>query len=181
MVASVMNDFGKIDVLVNDAGICRSGKAEEMPLDDWNRVIAVNLTGQFITCKAVGSVMLRQKRGSILNIASMSGMVVNTPQCQCSYNASKAGVIMLTKSLAAEWAQSGIRVNAIAPGYVRTQISEFRYQAHDPIIERWMDFTPMGRPGQPDEISGGALYLVSDAASFATGTVLVIDGGYTSW
>ena len=181
MVDATIKEFGKIDILVNDAGICKSGKAEEMTLYDWNKVISINLTGQFITCKAVGNIMISQKYGSILNIASMSGMIVNTPQCQCAYNASKAGVIMLTKSLAVEWAKHGIRVNAIAPGYVRTKISEFRYQTNDPIIDRWLDFTPMGRPGLPEEIGGGALYLVSDAASFATGTILVIDGGYTSW
>jgi NAD(P)-dependent dehydrogenase (short-subunit alcohol dehydrogenase family) len=181
LVTSVMVAFGRIDVLVNNAGICRHAKAEEMSLGDWNDVLAVNLTGVFLMSQAVGCVMIQQKRGSIINISSMSGLIVNTPQCQCAYNASKAGVVMLTKSCATEWAQHGIRVNAIAPGYMKTELTRPYFEGDGDMVRRWMDLSPMKRPGTPDELQGLAVYLASDASSFMTGSVLTIDGGYTAW
>lgn len=177
-----VEQFGGIDVLVNNAGICAHIKAEDMKFEDWYRVIDVNLNGVFNMSQAVGRVMIKQKRGSIINIASMSGLIANTPQGQCAYNASKGGVIMLTKSLASEWVDHNIRVNCIAPGYMKTELTRGFFEKGDKaMIERWMDFTPMKRAGMPEELGGIAVYLASDASSFATGAVFTIDGGYTVW
>ncbi|RGY98214.1 glucose 1-dehydrogenase [Clostridium sp. AM58-1XD] len=181
MVSQVVEEYGKIDILFNNAGTWRGSDAEKMELEDWKEVIDVNLTGPFIVSREVGNVMLRQGKGSIVNVASMSGMIVNTPQNQCAYNASKGGLIMLTKSMAAEWADRGVRVNALCPGYMRTEMSEDRYQRKDPAIERWFSMTPMGRSGVPDELMGIAVYLASDASSFVTGASYLVDGGYTAW
>ena len=181
LAQTVLAEYGRIDVLVNNAGICVHAPAEDMRLEDWRKVMSVNLEGVFILSQVIGRVMIRQKKGSIINIASMSGLIVNTPQPQCGYNASKAGVIMLTKSLAAEWARYNIRVNAIAPGYMRTELTRPFFEGNSPMVQRWMDLSPMGRPGEPDELGGIAVYLASDASSFATGGVFVIDGGYTAW
>ena len=181
MIAQVMDEFGRIDILINNAGIWRGSDAEDMPTEDWREVIDVNLTGQFIMSREVGRVMLSQGNGSIINVASMSGVIVNTPQNQCAYNASKGGLIMLTKSMAAEWAERGVRVNALCPGYMRTEMSEDRYQRKDPAIQRWFSMTPMGRSGHPEELMGIAVYLASEAASFVTGAVYLVDGGYTAW
>lgn len=181
MVAQVMDEYGRIDVLFNNAGTWRGDDAEKVTTEDWREVIDVNLTGPFIVSREVGKVMLKQGKGSIVNIASMSGMIVNTPQNQCAYNASKGGLIMLTKSMATEWAARGVRVNALCPGYMRTEMSEDRYRRKDPAIERWFSMTPMGRSGVPDELMGAAVYLASDASGFTTGTTLLVDGGYTAW
>lgn len=181
LVKSVIKKFGRIDVLVNNAGICIHEKAENMSLDDWNRVLSVNLSGVFIMSQAVGRIMISQKKGSIINISSMSGMIVNTPQCQCSYNASKGGVIMFTKSLASEWAIHNIRVNSIAPGYMKTELTRPYFESDSEMAKRWISLTPMKRPGEPDELQGIVLYLASEASSFVTGGVFVIDGGYTAW
>ncbi|HWE60130.1 MAG TPA: SDR family oxidoreductase [Chloroflexota bacterium] len=178
-VADVVEAYGSLDILVNNAGIVANVPAEEMSLRDWQRVIDVNLTGVFLVAQAAGRQMIRQGRGSIINIASMSGSIANYPQPQCSYNASKAGVIMLTKSLASEWARYNIRVNAISPGYMRTDLTAKFFQ--DPaLIQQWLDPTPMHRPGEPPELGGLAVYLASDASSFMTGSDILIDGGYTS-
>jgi NAD(P)-dependent dehydrogenase (short-subunit alcohol dehydrogenase family) len=181
VIAEVLQKFGKIDILFNNAGTWRGDNAEKVTTEDWREVIDVNLTGPFIVSREVGVVMLKQGKGSIVNIASMSGMIVNTPQNQCAYNASKGGLIMLTKSMAAEWALRGVRVNAICPGYMRTEMSEDRYQKKDPAIERWFSMTPMGRSGTTDELMGIAVYLASDASSFVTGATYLVDGGYTVW
>lgn len=181
MVGQVVEEYGKIDILFNNAGTWRGDDAEQVTTEDWREVIDVNLTGPFIVSREVGKVMLKQGKGSIVNTASMSGMIVNTPQNQCAYNASKGGLIMLTKSMATEWADRGVRVNAICPGYMRTEMSEDRYQRKDPAIERWFSMTPMGRSGVPDELKGVAVYLASDASSFVTGATILVDGGYTSW
>ena len=143
--------------------------------------IAEILVLKEMSFREVGKVMLAQKKGSIVNIASMSGMIVNTPLNQCAYNASKGGLIMLTKSMATEWADRGVRVNAICPGYMRTEMSEDRYQRKDPAIERWFSMTPMGRSGVPDELMVVAVYLAADASSYTTGSTYLVDGGYTAW
>lgn len=182
MVKEVADTYGRIDVLCNNAGISKRAEAAEMSLDIWQKVLNVNLTSQFLVSREVGKIMLSQGKGSIVNIASMSGLIVNTPLSQCNYNASKAGVIQLTKSLASEWAKRGVRVNAIAPGYIRTPITEHRFaNPDDPAVPVWNAMTPMGRPGTPDEIAGAALYFASDASTFTTGAVLTVDGGYTVW
>jgi len=181
MVNTVLKTFGKIDVLINNAGICKHINAENMGYSDWLDVIDVNLNGVFLVSKAVGNVMIKQKKGSIINISSMSGIIVNTPQNQSAYNVSKAGVIMLTKSLAIEWAKYNIRVNAIAPGYMKIGVAEKYFEEKGDMVKRWLLFTPMGRPGNPEELQGITLYLASEASSYATGAVFTIDGGYTSW
>lgn len=181
MVTMVLDAYGRIDILINNAGTWRGDDAEKVTTEDWKEVIDVNLTGPFIVSREVGNVMLKQGKGSIVNIGSMSGVIVNTPQNQCAYNASKGGLIMLTKSMATEWATRGVRVNALCPGYMRTEMSEDRYQRKDPAIERWFSMTPMGRSGQTDELMGIAVYLASDASSFVTGATYLVDGGYTAW
>lgn len=181
LVRRIQEEFQTIDILVNNAGINKLAPAEEMPLAVWQRIIDVNLTGQFLMCREVGSVMLKQGRGNIVNIASMSGLVVNPlPQQQCAYNSSKAGVIMLTKCLANEWAERGIRVNAIAPGFTRTPLTAKRLSnPDDPAVKKWIGGTPMNRVADPAEMVGLAVYFASDASTFTTGTVLQVDGGYT--
>lgn len=181
MVQQVMSEYGKIDILFNNAGTWRGDNAENVTAEDWKEVIDVNLTGPFLVSREVGRIMLRQGKGSIVNIASMSGMIVNTPQNQCAYNASKGGLIMLTKSMATEWATRGVRVNALCPGYIRTEMSEERYQRKDPAIERWFSMTPMARSGKAEELMGIAVFLASDASSFVTGAAYLVDGGYTAW
>ena len=179
MVNEVLSRFGQIDVLFNNAGIAQWVNAEEMRLEDWNRMMSVNLDSVFIVSKAVGKVMIKQQRGSIINTSSMSGLVVNTPQCQAAYNVSKAGVIMLTKSLAYEWAKHNVRVNTIAPGYMETEmIDQFRAE-HKEKIDLWTKLTPMNRMGRPFELGGLAVYLASDASSYVTGAVCLVDGGYS--
>ena len=181
LVKKTLELFPTIDILVNNAGINKLAPAEEMPLEVWQRILNVNLTGQFLMCREVGSVMLKQGKGNIVNIASMSGLVVNPlPQQQCAYNSSKAGVIMLTKCLANEWAQRGIRVNAIAPGFTRTPLTAKRLSTpDDPAVKKWIGGTPMNRVADPREMVGLAIYFASDASTFTTGTVLQVDGGYT--
>jgi NAD(P)-dependent dehydrogenase (short-subunit alcohol dehydrogenase family) len=181
MVRRVEERFGRIDVLINNAGIGARQEIEKMTYADWKRMMDVNLNGVFLVSKAVGRVMIRQRKGSIINISSMSGLVVNVPQCQTAYNVSKAGVIMLTRSMALEWAKYNIRINTIAPGYMKTEMTakDFEENLQTPMVQKWLEMTPMGRPGTPDELQGIALYLASDASSFATGGVFVVDGGYT--
>ncbi len=180
MVARTLSAFGRIDFIMNNAGITKWAPAEEVTEEDWRAVMAVNLDGLFYCCQAVVGPMKEAGGGRIINIASMSGMIVNFPQAQASYNASKAAVIHLTRSLACEWAPYGIRVNAIAPGYMATPMAQPFFD--DPAYgERWMQAIPMGRPGQPDELAGAAIYLASEASSYVTGEVIVVDGGYTAW
>lgn len=152
-----------------------------MPLEVWQKVVGVNLTGTFLMCRTFGNRMLQQGHGNIVNVASMSGLVVNPlPQQQCAYNSSKAGVIMLTKCMANEWAQRGVRVNAICPGFTDTPLTARRLSTpNDPAVAKWLGGTPMGRVAQPDEMVGLVLYFASDASTFTTGAVLSVDGGYT--
>jgi len=181
LVEKVIDKFGTIDVLINNAGIARMEKAEDMKYKDWYDVININLNGVFIMSQEIGKQMIKQKKGSIINISSMSGLIVNTPQKHCAYNASKAGVIMLAKSLASEWAEHNIRVNTIAPGYMKTELIKHFFEDNNDTVKRWMDFSPMKRPGNPEELGGIAVYLASEASSYVTGSVFVIDGGYTIW
>lgn len=146
----------------------------------FRRLIDINLTGTFVVNQAIGRAMINHgSGGSIVNIASMSGHIVNYPQQQSCYNASKAGVIMLTKSLAAEWAAHGIRVNSISPGYMDTALN--RVPALDAQKVIWRERTPQNRLGNPDELNNVAVFLASDASGFMTGSDLIIDGGYCTW
>lgn len=180
MVGRVVDQFGKIDILVNNAGIARNTPAEATPDDEWLNIIDVNLNGVFWCCRAVGRRMLERGSGVIINIASMSGSIVNKPQPQAAYNASKAAVVMLTKSLAAEWAGRGLRVNCVSPGYIGTEMTKMGMN-NEEWKRTWLEMTPMGRVGEPEEIAHAVWYLASDAARFATGTNLIVDGGYTCW
>lgn len=180
MVSAVMEEHSRIDVLVNNAGVVDNVSSEEATDEQWESVLSVNLDGVFWCCREVGKVMLERGSGAIVNIASISGMVSNHPQPQAAYNASKAGVIMLTKSLAGEWASRGVRVNCISPGYIGTPLTE-RGMSNPEWREAWLSATPLNRVARPDEIAPAVVYLASDASTFAVGTNLVVDGGYTSW
>jgi NAD(P)-dependent dehydrogenase (short-subunit alcohol dehydrogenase family) len=178
---AVMSSHVRLDILVNNAGIAKSFiPAEAMNDETWLSVLDVNLNGVFWCCRTFGKSMLIQGGGAIVNVGSMSADIVNYPQEQAQYNASKAGVHHLTRSLAAEWASRGVRVNAVAPTYIETDLT--RDVALDPEIRKhWIDGTPMARMGQPREIASVILFLASDAASLMTGSVVAVDGGYTCW
>jgi NAD(P)-dependent dehydrogenase (short-subunit alcohol dehydrogenase family) len=178
-VQAVIDSWDSLDVLVNNAGGARIAPAEEMSLADFKWVFELDVFGMFICSKAAFRAMSLSKRGSIINISSMCGLVVVVPQEHATYNAAKSAVIMLTKSLAVEWAPFGIRVNAIAPGYMITP-PVLDLKREDPERwEFWMSRVPMGRAGNPQELQGAAVFLASDASSFMTGDTLVIDGGYS--
>ncbi|MDX0423087.1 SDR family oxidoreductase [Sinorhizobium medicae] len=178
-VDTIYDEYGPVDVLVNNAGIVRNAPALEMSLDDWKTVIDIDLGGIFHCAQAFGRRMVAAGRGSMVNISSICGEVTVYPQPQVSYNAAKAGVNLLTKSLAVEWAKSGVRVNAVAPGYVGTELT-LRGRSNPEWFGTWMQMTPMGRLGEPREIANAVLFLAADASSYITGTVLTIDGGYTA-
>jgi NAD(P)-dependent dehydrogenase (short-subunit alcohol dehydrogenase family) len=176
-VATVVAAAGRIDGLVAAAGLSEEPTpAEDMGLDVWSRTIGVNLTGVFVTCQQVGRVMLGQGAGRIVTIASMSGAhVVNTPQQQVAYNASKGGLVAMTKSLAYEWASRGVRVNALSPGYVDTPLLGSKHDLH----QQWKSVTPLRRFAEPAEVAAAAAWLLSDEAGFCCGTEMLMDGGYT--
>lgn len=177
---AALREYGKVDVLVNNAGVFQDGSAEDMDfLADWRRVMDTNVDGTFRMCQAFGRIMLKQGRGSIVNISSKSGITVDSPNKQAAYNTSKAAIIMLTKSLAVEWAARGVRVNCICPGNFVANPNIPCLQPGHPYREAWIKATPMGHFGMPEELGGVAVYLASEASSFTTGAVEVVDGGYT--
>lgn len=173
----VLTAYGRLDIVVNNAGICMHQTAMEMTPADFRRVIDVNLAGPFIVSRAAGRVMIdRGIRGSMINIASMSGSIVNIPQWQCSYNASKAGLIHLTRSLAMEWVDHGIRVNSISPGYIATPMST---DNPSEMNEAFMKLIPQHRMGEAEELMPAILSLATDRSGYTTGSDFIIDGGYT--
>ncbi len=178
MVADSVSAFGRLDIAVNNAGIAHLSSVEDLSEADWEDVIGINLKAVFLCCREEGRVMLEQGSGTIINIASMSGRIVNRPQPQAHYNASKAGVVQLTRSCAAEWAARGVRVNCISPGHTRTPMTD---KVIDEMGDDWISNTPMGRLGETRDLQGAAVFLASDAASYITGHDLVVDGGYTIW
>ena len=171
--------YNSVDILVNCAGIAASIEMENYDDESLTKMFDVNFKSVFRLCRQSISIMKNKKEGCILNIGSMSGIVSNFPQPQVAYNASKSAVHMLTKSLASDYAESGIRVNAIAPGYIKTPMTNLPKE-HEHWYEKWNKFTPMGRMGNPEEVATTALFLCSPASSYITGEVLVVDGGYTS-
>lgn len=178
----LVRSFGQVDVLVASAGIARSGvAAEEVTDEHWLAVNDVNYNGLFWCNRAFVRSMLKRGRGAIVNIGSMSGLIVNRPQKQAYYNASKAAVHHLTSSLATEWADRGVRVNAVAPTYIETPMTLDFGKQHPELVEEWMRDTPMGRFGYADEIASIVHFLASDASSLMTGAVVVADGGFSCW
>lgn len=178
MVEQVVEELGGLDFCHNNAGICMNVPAEEMTYEQWKKVIDVNLNGIFLTDIAAGRYMLAHGGGSIINTASMSAHIVNVPQPQCAYNASKAAVIQLTKSLAIEWAKRGVRVNSISPGYIGTELT-MNSPTLVPLIEKWNAMAPLGRMGKPEELESICVYLAGDTSTFTTGSDFVIDGAFT--
>jgi NAD(P)-dependent dehydrogenase (short-subunit alcohol dehydrogenase family) len=179
MVAQVERELGPIDVLVNNAGVCEHLPALEVTPESWREVLAVNLDGLWFCSQVVGRSMIEHRQGVIVNIGSISGIIVNRPQWQPAYNASKAAVHQLSRSLAGEWAAFGVRVNTLALGYVCTDMSPVPEEPE--ARQRWVEDVPMQRMATPDEVAPAVVYLASDASSFATGTIMVLDGGYTVW
>ena len=179
-VDAVAEALGDVDILANNAGICSNAPTVDTLDADWRRVIGVNLDGAFWCARSFGKRMVARGKGVIVNTASMASFIVVHPQGQPAYNASKGAVVMLTKTLAAEWAKTGVRVNAVAPGYTATDITLLGRSKPD-WFNTWLERTPMGRLGEPAEIASVVLFLASDAASFVTGATITADGGYTCW
>jgi len=179
VVARVLEHFGRVDVLVNNAGISWGAPAVDMPTERWQQVLAVNATGPFLMARAVARPMIAQGGGSIINIASVAGLVGTRPAVMdaVGYSASKGALIALTRDLAVKWAPHGIRVNALAPGFFRTRMSEGILERHGAEVEA---STPMGRIGREGELKGAAVFLASAASSFITGQVIAVDGGMTA-
>ena len=178
MVEAVVEGLGGLDFCHANAGICINAPADEMTYAQWKKNIDVNLNSVFLTDTIAGKYMLANGGGSIINTASMSAHIVNVPQPQCAYNASKAGVIQLTKSLAIEWAKRGVRGNSISPGYIGTDLT-LSSPTLQPLIEKWNAMAPTGRLGKPEELESICVYLAGDTSTFTTGADFTIDGAFT--
>ena len=183
MVDRVASEWGELSVGVNNAGIGLWRDSVEMSLVEWRRVLDINLNAVYLCAREEAKLMSRSRYGKIINTASMSGHIVNTPQNQAAYNASKAGVIHLTKSLAAEWAEIGIRVNSISPGYTKTPLVEQMLETPEgqSILPQWLEKIPMGRMAIPEDLQGAAVFLAAEVSDYMTGSDLLVDGGYCAW
>ncbi len=176
-LAQVLDRFGSLDIVFNNAGVCIHKSSLETTIEEFREVIDVNLTGEYIVARAAGRIMTgRGIRGSIINMSSMCAGIVVMPQWQCSYNASKAAVNQMTKSLAVEWAPHGIRVNSLSPGYIATPMAT---DSPQDMIEAWLPLIPMRRMAVPEELMTAVLYLASDASSYTSGSDVLVDGGYS--
>ena len=179
-IEAIQDALGPVSLAANAAGVADSAPAEEMPLAQWQRVVDVDLTGVFLSCQAEARAILHNGAGgAIVNIASMSGTIANRGLQQAHYNSAKAGVVHLSKSLAMEWAQFGVRVNSVSPGYTYTPMTQRPEQIN--AMEGYKADTPLGRNAQPHDIAGPVGFLLSDAASFVTGVDLLVDGGFVVW
>jgi NAD(P)-dependent dehydrogenase (short-subunit alcohol dehydrogenase family) len=180
MVFTIMAEWGRIDILVNNAGILIPGTAEDFTLEDWDRVMNVNVKGVFLCSKIVGLQMITQKSGSIINMGSMSGFIVNQPFYHAAYNASKAAVHQLTKNLAVEWAKHNIRINCIAPGYINTDLTDAVLQENPDVVKQWAEDAVQNCIGSVDDLVAQLIVFASEkASSFTTGSTVLIDGGLT--
>lgn len=180
MVARTLDDLGKIDILVNNAGVVWAAPPEDMPLEKWDYVMNINARGTFICCQEVGREMIRQKAGIIINVSSAAGVAAVDPRSGqfIGYQASKAGINIMTKQLAAEWGVHNIRVNAIAPSFLATRLTDALVEKTGGNMLRWI---PLGRIGRPDEVKGVVVFLASEASSYISGQVICVDGGTTVW
>lgn len=179
-IQKIIEHFGRLDIVVNNAGICYHKDAFEASIEEWREVLDINLTGEYIVCKEAARVMIEKGfHGNIINMASMSGHIVNIPQMQAAYNASKAGVIHMTKSLAIEWIDKNIRVNSLSPGYVSTPMSVDPDFVPKELMDAWLPLFPMHRMAKPEELCGAILWLCSESAGYTTGVDIVLDGAYT--
>lgn len=177
MIDTVSRAIGTADVLLNNAGININGSAIDLNYEDWQHVLDVNVNGVFLTARAFAKKLIAEnKQGSVINMASISASIVNQPQSQTAYNTSKAAVVHMTKTLAIEWVKWGIRVNAVSPGYVWTEMNQI---VPKEISDVWMAATPLNRFAKPDEIAGAVIYFASKASSYTTGSELLVDGGFT--
>jgi NAD(P)-dependent dehydrogenase (short-subunit alcohol dehydrogenase family) len=183
MVDAVVKKWGKLTIAVNNAGIGDWTAAEDVDEANWDRISDLNLRGVFFCAQAEGRVMLQAGYGKIINTASISGSIVNTPQKQVVYNTTKAGVMHMTKSLAAEWAPRGIRVNSISPGYTRTKLVDdlLVTPIGQEMLPKWMSLTPHNRMAEVTDLQGAIVYLAAEVSDFVTGHDLIIDGGYCTW
>lgn len=179
-VQEIVDRHKKIDILVNNAGVATNVDSVDSSDEDWLRILDVNLNGVYWVSRSVAYFMREQRSGSIVNLGSMSGIIVNKPQPQASYNASKSAVHQLTKSMACELAEYGVRVNAVAPGYVETDMTSTGRSRED-WNSTWLEMTPLNRCAKPIEIASCILFLASEASSYVTGSILSVDGGYTAW
>jgi NAD(P)-dependent dehydrogenase (short-subunit alcohol dehydrogenase family) len=183
MIDTVIRHWGKLTIGVNNAGIGSWIDAERVSESDWDRMIDLNLKGVFFCAQAEGKVMLEGGYGKIINTASMSASIANKPQNQVVYNTSKAGVLHMTRSLAAEWATRGVRVNSISPGYTRTQLVDdlLKTPVGQTMLPQWLAMTPMARMGEVTDLQGAVVFLAAEVSDFMTGSDLIIDGGYCAW
>jgi NAD(P)-dependent dehydrogenase (short-subunit alcohol dehydrogenase family) len=175
MLRYVEKAFGRVDIAVNNAGICINKNTDEMTLSDWQYVFDVNLTAVFVACKHVAPLMIANGGGSIINTGSMAAHIIPEPQYHCAYSASKAGLLHLTRSFAAEWAPYGVRVNSISPGYTVTELTKNVIKPH------WYERVPMRKVAGPEDMAGALIYLASDASAYTTGADILIDGGFCCW